>query len=591
MTLPPSTPSHFSLQGIAAVPGIAIGTVVIAAPTTSLAAIPARPCSDIKQEQSLARHAFASAKADLEQARAALASQVSQDELSLFDVYIHMLDETNLGGEVLALIEDGQWAAGALSRVILSHTAHFAEMSDMYLRERATDIYDLGMRVLSYLLPKERTMMVYPEATILVGHTLAAIHLTDVPTGQLVGVVTTTGSQNSHLAILARAMGIPAILGVSDLPIPDCDGQWLVMDGSVGRLILGPNEEDLRTYRQLQQQEQAFDADLQAFHHTPSQTQDGVVLDLYVNAGLAIDAGLPLSMGAKGVGLFRTEVPFSTRKQFPTVAEQLTGYQQLLQAFAPQPVVMRLVDIGADKPLPYFPVEENNPALGWRGIRLLLGQAQILTTQLEAMLRASVGYANLSILVPMVTDTWELAAVHSHMDQTLAMLVEEGLTITRPSLGAMLEVPATVELIPALAQYADFFSVGSNDLTQYILAVDRDNAKVANYYDGLHPAVLLTLKRMVDLAHQVNRPISLCGELASDPLALPLLLAMGFDSLSMNASGFLRIKYVLCQITLTEAQALLAKVLTYTDAKQVRLSLESWLGQRGLYPSHLKTQN
>ncbi len=581
-----STHAH-SLRGIAAVPGIAIGTVVVAAPTMSLSAIPMRMCADINSEQQLAKQAFAKAKTDLEQAREALAPQVSQDELSLFDVYLHMLDESNLGGEVLALIAEGQWAAGALSRVVLAHMAHFAEMEDIYLRERATDIYDLGMRVLHYILPKEREAMVYPAATILVGHVLAAVHLTEVPQGQLVGVVATTGSQNSHLAILARAMGIPAILGVKDLPLPDCDGKWLIMDGATGHVILEPNHEDLQAYRDLQQQEQAFAADLQAFRHRLPQTQDGVELDLYVNAGLAIDAGLPLSMGAKGIGLFRTEVPFSTRKQFPTVKEQCETYAQLLAAFAPQPVVMRLVDIGADKPLPYFPVEENNPALGWRGIRLLLEQTHILTTQIEAMLRASVGYPNLSIMVPMVTDCWELAAVRQHLSDIQQRLSEEGLSMTPPKLGAMLEIPATVELIPAMAQYADFFSVGSNDLTQYILAVDRDNPKVANYYDGLHPAVLLALKRMVELAHQAKRPISLCGELAADPLALPLLLAMGFDSLSMNASSLLRIKHVLCQIQWLEAQQLLAEALTCVDAKQVRLCLERWLAQRGLYTQRI----
>lgn len=576
------TPHHFSLRGIAAVPGIALGTAVVVYPLTELTAIPSRTSEDPLAERDLAETAFAAVKQDLHRARATLLPRVSHDELALFDVYIQMLDETNLAGEVFALIAKGEWAAGALSQVILAHMTTFAAMSDPYLRERATDLYDLGIRVLSYLLPKQQQALDYPEATILVGSSLAATQLAEVPPGRLVGIIATKGSRNSHIAILARAMGVPAILGVNDLSLGEIDGQYVAMDAYAGHAIIAPNSEDLRTYKQLQQQEQALAADFQTLRSLPAQTLDGAAIDLYINAGLVIDANLPLSIGAAGVGLFRSEVLYTTRHQFPTMAEQCETYTEILKAFSPQPVTIRLVDIGSDKPLAYFPVTETNPALGWRGVRLLLGHPSILKTQLEALLRASVGYSNLSILVPMVTDVWELAVIHSYIDELIEDLAQQGIVVAKPPLGMMLEVPGTVELIPAFATQADFFSVGSNDLTQYVLAVDRDNAQVASYYEGLHPAMLFLLRRMVTLAHMASRPISLCGELASDPLAAVLLLAMGFDSLSLNASSLLRIKYVLRHIHVSDAKHMLNKVLTCMDAAQVRYHLEQWLSELGL---------
>jgi phosphotransferase system, enzyme I, PtsP len=303
---------------------------------------------------------------------------------------------------------------------------------------------------------------------------------------------------------------------------------------------------------------------------------------LWVNTGLTADATLSITAGAEGIGLYRTEIPFMSRDRFPTEEEQYVTYRQLLQAFAPRPVVMRTLDIGGDKMLTYFPVTEANPFLGWRGIRITLDHPEIFLVQIRAMLRASHDLNNLRILLPMISNAHEIPEALRLIKQAYAELREEGLAIDMPLIGVMIEVPSAIYLAKTLAQQVDFLSIGSNDLTQYLLAVDRNNARVANLYDALHPAVLHALIHVVDAARTAGKPLSICGEMAGDPAAVLLLLAMGFNALSMNSTALLKIKHVIRHFTLQQTKTLLAEVMLMDNAQQIRQHLEKTLHAAGL---------
>ena len=289
-----------------------------------------------------------------------------------------------------------------------------------------------------------------------------------------------------------------------------------------------------------------------------------------------------LGRGAEGVGLFRTEIPFLIRERFPTEEEQRLIYREQLEAFAPRPVTMRTLDIGGDKALPYFPIEEENPFLGWRGIRVTLDHPEIYLAQVRAMLKANAGLGNLRVMLPMISNVSEFDEARALLVRAYSEVLEEGWSVRMPQVGVMIEVPAAVYQAGVLARRADFLSVGTNDLTQYLLAVDRNNARVANLYHAFHPAVLHALMDVVDAAHRAGKPASVCGELAGDPGAALLLVGMGYDSLSMSAPNLARVKSVLRRFTRAQAAELVRKVSRLDDARDVRAAIEDRLRQEGV---------
>lgn len=580
-----ATPKEIVLTGLSGAPGIAIGTAVVVYPLADLGAVPDRRITkqSIANEMAL----FQSALTLTRDAIRALgenmvAHGLPEEERALFDVYLRILDSKSFIAEITHEIESGHWAQGALKRVTERHIARFEVMDDPYLRERASDLRDLGQRILFHLQTREGRTQHFPEQTILVGEEVTPASLAEVPEGRLAGVVSVRGSTNSHVAILARSLGVPTILGVEGLKFSQMDGEELIVDGYYGQLYRSPSAALRHEFSTLIQEEREFDKQLEELCDLPTQTLDGQTIQLLVNTGLAPDVGRALSVGAEGVGLYRTEVPFMTRDRFPSEEEQRVIYRQLLQAFAPRPVVMRTLDVGGDKDLSYFPVVEDNPFLGWRGIRITLDHPEILLVQLRAMLQASVGLNNLRIMFPMVTTVAEIEEALRLFNQAFEELLAEGLPLTRPALGVMIEVPSAVYQAQALAKRVNFLSVGSNDLTQYLLAVDRNNARVANLYDSLHPAVLRALLQVVAGAHRENRSVSICGEMASDPASAILLLAMGFDALSMSATSLLQIKWVIRKFTLQRAKVLLEEILTMDDGVEIRNHVESALEEAGL---------
>ena len=513
---------------------------------------------------------------------AKLATQLRPEERALFDVYLMMLEDAALAGEVERVIASGQWAQGALRQVVGEHVKRFELMDDAYLRERASDIKDLGRRLLAYLQEAREETLVYPDNTILVSEELSPAMLGEVPEGKLVGLVSVLGSGNSHVAILARAMGIPTVMGVVDLPYSKIDGIQLIVDGYHGEVFTNPSAELSRQYSAVVEEERQLVKGLEALRELPCETLDGHRMPLWVNTGLLADVKRAQERGAEGVGLYRTEVPFMMNERFPSEKEQAKIYREQLAAFHPLPVTMRSLDIGGDKSLPYFPIKESNPFLGWRGIRVTLDHPEIFLVQTRAMLKASEGLDNLRILLPMISGTHELEEALHLIHRAWGEVRDEGVDIPMPPVGVMIEVPAAVYQIRELARQVDFISVGSNDLTQYLLAVDRNNPRVADLYDFLHPAVLQALKLVVDGAHAEGKPVSICGEMAGDPSAAVLLMAMGFDSLSMNATNLPKVKWLLRQISLSKARELLAQLLRIDNPQVIHSSLDLALRNLGL---------
>jgi phosphotransferase system enzyme I (PtsP) len=572
-----------SFSGISGASGVAIGHAVVVFPHADLSIIPSRQIDDIDAELSAFATALSSVRDDIRALSESVGQQLRPEERELFDVYLRMLDDDALGREVNELIRQGNWAQGALADVATDHVKSFEQMKDPYLRERAADIKDLCSRVLAYLQETDSTKQrEFPENTILVGEELAPSMLMEVPREKLVGMISVKGSGNSHVAILARTMGIPTVMGVVDLPYRKLDGRPLIVDGYNGTVLTSPSEATLARYGEVLKEEEQFVRGLEALIDLPCITPDHHRVSLWVNTGLMTDVVRSLDHGAEGIGLFRTEVPFLLSERFPSEQEQADIYREQLQAFSPKPVTMRTLDIGGDKSLPYFPIEEANPFLGWRGIRVTLDHPEIFIAQTRAMIRASEGLDNLQIMLPMVSNLQEVTSATQIIKRALRELQEEGLDVKMPLIGVMIELPAAVYLTRALCQIVDFVSVGSNDLTQYLLAVDRNNPRVADLYSAFHPAVLNALQHVVTAAHAENRPVSICGEMAGDPGAAILLMAMGFDTLSMNASTLLKVKAVIRAITLSSAKTLLNDVMQMSDAESIRSCVDLALYNAGV---------
>jgi phosphotransferase system enzyme I (PtsP) len=377
-------------------------------------------------------------------------------------------------------------------------------------------------------------------------------------------------------------MGVPAVMGVKAMPVGRMEGQSLIADGYRGDVFVNPSALVREEFIRLQAEESELTEGLKKMAGQPSVTADGTVVPLYLNIGLVSGVESEVHSEGDGVGLYRTEIPFLMREQFPGEEEQLRIYRKALESFAPRPVTLRTLDIGGDKVLSYFPVQEDNPFLGWRGIRISLDHPEIFLTQLRAMLRASVGLNNLNIMLPMVSTVTEVDMAIVLIDQAMAELIEEGQPVVRPPIGIMIEVPSTVYQIGALARRVDFFSIGTNDLTQYLLAVDRNNNQVAGLYQSLHPAVLRAVSQVVEEAHTLGKPVSVCGEMAGDPAAVLALLGLGVNSLSMSASNLPRVKWVIRSFSREQVRELLEQVWAMEEPVEIRNLYNSILEQGGL---------
>lgn len=575
-------PTDLIITGLGGSPGVAIGVGRVAYSQSDLERIPDRAIEDVAAEVAAFREAVEAVRQEMAAIRARMVDVLPAEEQALFDAYTMMLASEHLIEGTVARIEQGAWAPAALRDTVRQYARAFEEMDDAYLRERASDIRDLGRRILAQLLSQARNDSPWPERTILIGEDVSAAQLAEIPPGVLAGVVSARGSVSSHVAILARALGIPAMMGAENLPVGRLEGRELVVDGYQGRLFIQPGPQVRREFERLAREERELSDGLNALAAEPALTPDGRLIPIYVNTGLLADVEPALKCGAEGVGLYRTEFPFMVRDRFPSEEAQLPTYRQMLSAFYPRPVTLRTLDIGGDKPLPYFPLTEDNPFLGWRGIRVTLDHPEIFLTQVRAMLRANAGLDNLRVLFPMISTVGELDEACRLLDRAAAELREEGLDISRPQLGAMIEVPSAVYLAEALARRVDYLSVGTNDLVQYLLAVDRNNSRVADLYRPMHPAVLQALHQAREGARRAGKPIYVCGEMAGDPAAVILLMGMDFDGLSVSVAGLTRVKWVVRSFTQEKARELTELALTLEEPDRVRELLNGALVDAGL---------
>lgn len=574
--------SSLPYKGLPGSPGIAVGTAFVMYPSADLDAIPDREIEDHEAEVEVFQNALMMVKEDINVLLSNITHAIPAEDRALFDAYILMLESDTLVDGVCERIRAGNWASGALRETIREHLKIFESMEDAYLRERGADVRDLGRRILVRLQSQNSAgPKKWPDKTILVGEEISAGMLAEVPRDKLAGLVSVSGSRSSHVAILCRAMGITAVMG-ADVPVSRMDGRDLIIDGYRGQVYVDPSSTVYDEFRRLAEEEQELSADLAALQSLPSVTPDGIKIPLHINSGLLAELSPADSSGAEGIGLYRTEFPFMIRDRFPGEGEQTQIYREVLQSFPSGPVTLRTLDVGGDKSLPYFPIKEDNPFLGWRGIRISLDHPEIFLVQVRAMLLSNIGMDNMHILFPMISSVAELDDALSILRRAYDELRVDHPELCMPQVGVMVEVPSAVFQVREIARRVDFLSVGTNDLIQYLLAVDRNNSRVAELYESLHPAVLRALVAIVEGAHAENRPVSVCGEMAGDPAAAILLMGMGYDVLSMSLANLPRIKWVIRNFSVARAKRILMEVMRFEQADIIRQHLNDVLEESGL---------
>ncbi len=571
------------IKGVSGSNGIAFGTAFVIYSDADIDTVPDREPENIDDEIQRFEKAIDAAQSELLDLKKRLGATLPSEEVMLFDAFMMLLGSDALLDRTIEHIREGNWAPGALRMSIRESTHVFEEMEDAYIRERADDIRDLGNRVLMHLQQTGNGgMRAIPDSAVLIGHKITVTELAEIPPGKLAAVVSESGSSSSHVAILARAMGVPAVMGATDLPVGRLDGSEVLVDGYTGRVYIQPSAQVKSEFQRLASEEAELSEELKSMAFKEAITPDGVHVPVYVNGGLMADVDASENSGSEGIGLYRTEFPFMVRERFPGEEEQYQIYRKILMAVAPRPVTLRTLDVGGDKALSYFPVNEENPFLGWRGIRITLDHPEIFLTQLRAMLRASVGLNNLKILLPMITSTSEVEESLELVQRAWYELLDEDVNAIIPDVGVMVEVPSAVYMIEEIARRVDFISVGTNDLIQYLLAVDRNNARVAGMYHAMHPAVLRALIHVIDGTHRVGKQVSICGEMAGDPAAVILLLGMGIDSLSVSLAGIPRVKWVIHSFSRDHARGLLEQSLKLEDPEAIRALLNASLVEAGL---------
>ena len=562
---------HF--KGFAGSPGIATGIAILRHPPSDLNLVPYRQVSEEHLERSLNEFNDATAVVlkDLMNGRERMKSSLGADELALFDAYVHMLEDDALPKEVReAITQEHLWSQSAVSSVFSRHINELERSESSYLAERGQDLRDLGQRILAVMQRRHRDQTEIPPNSILVAEEVSASMLSEVNTEHLSGVISVKGSMNSHATILARALNLPTVIGAENLPLLDIDNIPVVVDGYYGEIIVNPSDETTAHFDELVHVDESFQDELERIRDLPSVTMDNVRINLWVNIGLVSEISRSLDRGAEGIGLFRTEVPFAARNRFPTEEEQRQIYREHMEAFDPFPVTMRTLDIGGDKDLPYFKIEEENPFLGWRGIRVTLDHPDIFLGQIRAMFKANADLEGiLRIMLPMVSNLDEIETAKRYIDQAYREVRDEGVNAKEPQIGVMIEVPSLIFLRQQIVRMVDFLAVGTNDLTQHMLAASRTNPKVAELYQEFHPSMVHSLRMLAKTAHEAKKPIGICGELAGSVEGAVLCIGMGYDVLSMNATNIPRVKWVIRNITMTNCRRIVARVLRMNQSKEI----------------------
>lgn len=501
-----------------------------------------------------------------------VAERLSQDDAAIFHTHLMILEDRSFIEKLRREIEKGgRSAVHALKQVAGEYTEAFSHMADPYLRERAVDMEDIARRLHANLVGTDNQPLHLKYPGILVARELLPSDMATLDHEKVRGIVTEVGEMNSHAVIMAKSLGIPALVGVTGVMRDVHPDDALILDANSGCLYINPPKHVVAEYQRLERDRSREQEQIDEYRELSAETADGRRVVLRANVGLVSDIGIALRNGAEGVGLYRTEFPYMTRGSFPSRADQYLLYRRMVEGFAGQPVTIRTLDIGGDKALPYFaPPREDNPFMGWRSVRVSLDYQDIFRTQIEAILMAAC-HGEVKLLFPMISGLDELRACRRIVDEAAANLRREGIPYA-PSvpIGIMIEVPAAVLLAGVLANEVDFFALGTNDLVQYILAADRNNPLVKKYYDPFHPAVLHALRQVADTAQTTGKGLCLCGEMATDPQTLLFLIGIGVREFSMAAPYIPGVKQLLRKLPSRVAQKTAREVLAYGDSKSVR---------------------
>ncbi|MGP3779428.1 phosphoenolpyruvate--protein phosphotransferase [Halanaerobium saccharolyticum] len=561
------------LEGIAASPGIAIGKSLLK--LEKEIEIDKENIADDQVEQEIEKlhNALTESKKQLEQLKEETAEKLGEEKAEIFAAHLMILDDPEVIPAFENKIKDNKLnAAAAVKEVIDEFAAMFAAMDDEYLRERGSDIKDVGMRVIKNLLGIEDIADKMDEEVIIIAEDLTPSDTAQLDTDKVLAFVTKEGSRTSHSAIMARSLGIPSVVGVGSELIEKAEnGMEIIVDGNSGNIYFNPDQSTLDEYEVKLEEYEAEQERLKAFKDKKAETEDGHRVEVVGNMGNLKDVDPILANGGEGVGLFRSEFLYMDRDELPTEEEQFKVYKDVAEKMGDRPVVIRTLDVGGDKELPYldFP-EEMNPFLGYRAIRVCLERDDIFKPQLRALLRAGV-FGNLKIMFPMISSLNELMLAKEKVEEAKAELEAEGLEYNADiDLGMMIEIPAAVMIADKLASEVDFFSIGTNDLIQYTVAVDRMNEQIAEMHTPYHPAVLRLIKKTIEAAHAEDIWVGMCGEAAGEELLLPFLLGAGLDEFSMSAVSILKIKEILTKWTLAEAEEVSREVLNLGTVSEVK---------------------
>ncbi len=570
------TPPHKGekvYRGIPASPGVCRGKVFVLGK-----GIPHVPRRQLAQDEVTAEidrleRALAETMRQIIDIQQKVASSVGLQEASIFDAHLLILQDPALLNEVSRLIKEQHLnAESAFHTAVAKYSEALAKVSDEFLRERAADMRDVTARVLNNLLGRhtEAELRAVTEPCILVAHDLSPSVTAQLNKKIVLGFATDIGSQTSHTAIMARSLRIPAVVGLKTITDELVSGDDALLDGYNGVIVINPTDQTLFEYGQLVRKKATLEEKLRDVLHLPAVTLDGKRIPLLANIERPADAEAVSACGAEGVGLFRTEYLYINRESLPTEDEQYDSYRQAVVALKPRPVVIRTLDLGGDKFVSHLELApEINPFLGWRAIRFCLQQPDVFRTQLRAILRAS-AEGKIKLMYPMISSADEVAQANALVEKCKAELRADGVQFDENiEIGGMIETPSAALVADALAKQLRFFSIGTNDLIQYTIAADRTNERVAHLYEPTHPAIVRLIKMTVDAAHAHNIFVSVCGEMASDPVLVPLLLGLGVDELSAAPGLVPQVKYLIRRLKLSEARALAELALKSESASEI----------------------
>lgn len=556
-------------KGIEASRGIGIGSICLI--TEHDLSFESKPVADKEAEKTRFNDAIEKFKAETAEMAENIRKNIGPKEAEIMEGHLAMIADPTMAGEMTKMIEAGQCAEAAVTAVCDMFIGMFSKMEDDMMRQRASDISDIKISLLKILLGVEDVdISKVAPGTVLVAHDLTPSMTSQIVKENVVGIITEVGGKTSHSAILARALEIPAVLSVPNICEIVKDKDTAIVDGTEGDVYINPDGEVISQYVIKREEFIKAQAELKNFVGKATLTADGKEVELFCNIGTPKDAKKAIECDGEGIGLFRSEFLFMDKPHLPTEDEQFEAYKEAVETMSGKTVIIRTLDIGGDKEIPYMDLEkEENPFLGYRAVRYCLANTDIYKTQLRGILRAS-AFGQVKIMVPLVTCVDEIRAVKALVEECKLELTNEGISFDpNVQVGCMIETAAASLIADMLAKEADFFSIGTNDLTQYTMSVDRGNAKVAYLYSAFQPAVLRSIKNIIAAGNAAGIPVGMCGEAAADPLMIPLLISFGLDEYSVNPVLVLTARAIISKWSKADADALAEKVLSLSTEKEI----------------------